>query len=136
MNSLDFEGYWLAGGTHEMPAKSGIYCVYASKHKADYDTVALRKLLYIGESHDVRGRIKKHERWNEWESKLHHGEVLCFSVALIRSSVRERVEAAMIYKHKPPCNTEYKYSFPFDTTTIQTTGKNKFLEPRLTASRT
>ena len=39
----------------------------------------------------------------------------------------ERAEAAMIFKHKPPCNTQFVESFPFDTTTITTSGKNALM---------
>lgn len=38
----------------------------------------------------------------------------------------------MIFKHKPPCNTEYVDSFPFDETTVRTKGENSLLSPDFT----
>ena len=45
---------------------------------------------------------------------------------------RERAEAAMIYRHKPPENTEYVDTFPYDRTTITTSGRNALLEQHFT----
>jgi len=42
----------------------------------------------------------------------------------------------MIFKHKPPCNTEYADNFPFDTTTVVTTGKNALMAANFVVSRT
>ena len=49
---------------------------------------------------------------------------------------RERAEAAMIFKHKPPCSTQFVESFPFDTTTITTSGKNALMHAQFTVTRT
>ena len=131
--TLEFDGYWRESKIASLPARSGIYCVYACTYNAYRDTISIRKLLYIGESENIRERVRGHERWDAWRSKLQHGEELCFNAALIRpESDRERAEAAMIYEHKPPCNVEYVNHFPFDTTSIQTTGKNCLLKARFT----
>lgn len=129
--TLNFRGYWTESNIASLPAESGIYCVYAC---TDYpNKVQIRKLLYIGESDNIRERVKGHERWDDWKSELQRGEKLCFNAALISSeSDRERAEAAMIYEHKPPCNVEYVNHFPFDTTSIQTTGENYLLKARFT----
>jgi hypothetical protein len=61
------------------------------------------------------------------------GEVLCFNAALVSPAAdRERAEAAMINHHKPPCNTKYVSDFPFDETTIATSGTNALLAARFT----
>ena len=78
-----------------------------------------------------------HERWPDWQRELLWGEVLCFSTALIGPAAdRERAEAAMIYEHKPPCNKEYVHSFPYDQTTISTSGQNALLKAHFTVYRT
>ncbi|MXX05288.1 MAG: GIY-YIG nuclease family protein [Acidimicrobiia bacterium] len=126
--SLDFSGYWRAENAGGLPDHSGIYCVYTCTFNVKQKTVSLRRLLYIGESGDVRSRVSGHERWDEWEGKLLVGQELCFSAALISpKSDRERAEAAMINIYKPPCNVEYVDSFPFDKTNIETKGKNALL---------
>lgn len=133
--SLDFDGYWRAPGG--LPAQSGIYCVYAGTHNAQANIVSLRKLLYIGEAANVRDRVGRHERWPDWERELQLGEVLCFSAALIAPATdRERAEAAMIFEHKPPCNREYVHSFPYDQTTILTSGRHALLKRYFTVYKT
>jgi hypothetical protein len=42
----------------------------------------------------------------------------------------------MIFKHKPPCNTEYVDSFPFDTTSVTTGGRNALMQVSFTVNRT
>jgi excinuclease UvrABC nuclease subunit len=135
--ALEFNGYWLEKNISGMPAKSGIYGVYACTHDAGQNTVALNRLLYIGEAADVQGRVANHDRWSGWKRQLKLGEVLCLNAALIApEAARQRAEAAMIFKHKPPCNTEYVDNFPFDTTAITTSGKNALMHASFTVTRT
>lgn len=134
---LDFDGYWRAPNIGGLPAKSGIYCVYACVHNVREKTVTIRRLLYIGESENVQSRVAGHERWKDWERELKAGEELCFNIALISPATdRQRAEAAMIHHHKPPCNLEYVHTFPFDTTTVATTGKNAKLDSYFTVHTT
>ena len=133
--TLSFYGYYVS--SLGLPAGSGIYCVYACTHNAGAGEVDLRTLLYIGEAANVQVRVDGHEQWEIWERMLKHGEVLCFSAALIvPESDRKRAEAAMIYHHKPPCNVEYMHSFPYERTTISTGGCNALLSPYFTVYTT
>jgi len=135
--NLEFDGYWRTPKINGMPAKSGIYCVYACTYNPRERTVSLQRLLYIGESENVRSRVSNHESWGDWKRKLRSGEELCFNAALIApEAARERSEAAMIFKHKPPCNSEYVNSFPFDKTTVRTSGENALLSSVFTVHRT
>lgn len=119
---VEFHGYYCEPNKEGLPAKSGIYCVYRAVHNVDRKTVTLNQLIYIGESEDVRARVADHDRLDDWSELLKQGEVLCYSYALVPSPYRVRVEAALIFKHKPPLNTEYSGAFPFDDTTISITG--------------
>jgi hypothetical protein len=106
-------------------------------HNQLANTVTLNRLLYIGEAADVRGRVANHERLADWKRHLQTGEILCFNAALISpDAARWRAEAAMIFKHKPPCNTEYVDTFPFDTTTVSTSGKNLLMHASFIVTRT
>lgn len=130
---LEFDGYWRERKASGVPAKSGIYGVYAATHNQGNDTVTLNRLLYIGESENVRDRVTNHEKWEKWRLQLRAGEELCFNMAPIGPAAdRERAEAAMIYEYKPPCNEEYVHSFPFDQTTITTRGRNALMRERFT----
>lgn len=132
---LQFDGYWREPNKASIPAASGIYCVYTSTYNTQSNTVTLNKLVYIGESKNVRDRIATHEKWPNWRRHLRRGEQITFNYAPIITE-RERAEAAMINKHKPPENTEYVNDFPYDRTTIKTSGKNALLYKLFTVERT
>ena len=135
--NLTFNGYWRKPNQGGIPDGPGVYSVYTCRHDASEDTVNLRKLLYIGESDNVRDRIGNHEKWDAWEEHLDRdrGEYICFSFASIGGG-RERVEAALIHRHAPPENDEYVDDFPFPETTVNASGENAFLEERFTVSKT
>ena len=131
---LTFEGYWTDHTA--MPAKSGIYLVYACTHSAQLKRVSLRKLIYIGESTDVQDRLATHEKWPDWKRQLHAGETLAFAFANVINPDRERAEAALINYHKPPVNTQYTDSFPWDATTVTSSGDCALITSPITVNKT
>jgi len=138
---LNFDGYWREVNQAHMPASSGVYLVYVCRYNEPKDkesqgTVTLDKLIYIGEAEDVKDRISKHEKWPEWRKKIPQGSEICFSFAGITSPDRERAEAALVFYHKPQCNDEYVDSFPFEDTTIISTGRCKFIVSPITVKQT
>lgn len=130
--SLSFEGYWREINKSGVPQKSGVYCVYACTYNVSQKTVSLRKILYIGESENAKNRIANHEKLTNWKKHLKLGETLCYSFAAVDNKDRLQAEAALIFYHKPPCNTEYVNSFPFANTRIETRGSNALLETDFT----
>ena len=134
--SLNFDGYWREVKKGGVPTRSGIYLVYVCRYNEPQSTVTLDKLIYIGEAGDVRDRIANHERWPEWRRHVPKGSQVCFSFAGVTSPDRERAEAALIYCHKPPCNDEYTDSFPFEDTTVESTGRSALLSSAITVRRT
>lgn len=134
--SLTFDGYWREVNVVGVPAKSGIYLVYVCKYNEPQGTVTLHKLIYIGEADDVRDRIANHEKWPEWRRHVPKGSEVCFSFAGVTSPDRERAEAALIYYHKPPCCDEYIDSFPFEDTTVVSTGRCDLLSSPITVRKT
>ena len=133
---LAFEGYWGEKDKTSIPEKSGIYCVYACFISFGGGVGLPRELIYIGESENVNDRIAKHERLNNWKERLDSGEMLCYSFAPVASVDREIAEAALIFYHQPPCNEEYTDSFPFQDTTITTSGKNDSLSLKFSVTKT
>ena len=125
--SLELGGYWREVNIGYIPEKSGIYVVYECTHDSERKTVSLHKVIYVGESENVNARIKTHEKWPEWRRQCGVNRQVCFSFAPTTNPDRERGEAALIYKHKPPVNEEYKYSFPFPETTMDLEGKTELL---------
>ena len=135
--TLDFKGYRREEKWKGLPAISGIYCVYACRYDPDKKTVSIKRLLYIGEAVNVGKRVPEEpeERRDVWAEELRRGEELCVSRAEVGSGDRKRGEAALIYRHKPPCNTKYVDYFPFDKTTVTTSGCNARLSNKFTVER-
>ena len=129
--SLIFDGYWLEVNKGAVPSGSGIYCVYACTHN-ESQGVSVRRLLYIGEAADVRTNIANHESLLDWKQRLNKGETLCYSFAKYADPDRTRCAAALINRHQPPANTNYRDAFPFEKTSVNTTGANKSLENSFT----
>lgn len=126
--SLEFDGYWREVNKGSVPAKSGIYCVYACTYNKNESTVSIRELIYVGESVNVNERISQHERLSDWKKRLNVNEMLCYSFGGISGDDRYRAEAAIICHHKPPCNNEYKTSFPFEDTRLNISGKHSKID--------
>lgn len=126
---LTFDGYWLDSKKEFLPNASGVYCVYSCTYNAEDNSVTLKKLLYVGESDDVNKRISTHNKYDFWKTKLNYNETLCYSFAEINSGIRVQAEAAIIYTHRPICNIEYRYKFPFCSTKLTIKGNACFLKP-------
>ncbi|MHA6887231.1 GIY-YIG nuclease family protein [Ralstonia pseudosolanacearum] len=134
--SIEFEGYWREPNKGGIPSKSGIYGVYGCVQNKESKKLTLNKLIYIGESGDVNDRVANHDRLPDWKKHLKNGEELCYAFGPAPEAYRERCEAAIIFKHKPPENTEYTGAFPFDKTTITIDGEVGLLENKFTVVRT
>ena len=135
--NLNFRGYWREVNKSGIPASSGVYAVYICRYNPPpKNTVTLDKLIYIGEAEDVNERISNHEKWPEWRKEVPTGSEICFSFAGVTSPDRERAECARIYYHKPNCNDECKDSFPYEDTTVVSTGKHAFIKSPITVQKT
>jgi len=134
--TIEFDGYWRDENKGGLPAKSGVYCVYECTHNVSQKMVTIHKLIYIGESEDVKSRVENHEKYSNWLKHVRRGNELCFSFGGVGATDRARAEAALIFKHKPPENDEYVDSFPFDRTTISLSGKTALLNTYFTVNRT
>ncbi len=132
---LEFDGHWREVFVDGIPDDSGVYCVHACKLTGE-GKVSIRLLIYVGESQNVRSRIKAHEKLSEWKTYLSEGEDLCFNFAPVNASDRPRVEAALIFHHKPPANEEFKNAFPFDKTNVKIDGEKGKLSSSFGVTRT
>jgi excinuclease UvrABC nuclease subunit len=124
-NIISFEkGYYTEAEIDEIPEAPGIYCVYTGEVNMSRSVVSDLHLIYIGESKNVNRRLANHERKTDWESHLNNFEELCYSFAHMTCSEDERVrvEAAMIYHHKPIENDEYTDNFPYEDIEIEIRG--------------
>ncbi|MFI5035592.1 MAG: GIY-YIG nuclease family protein [Acidimicrobiales bacterium] len=138
--ALKFEGYWREPTVSGLPTEEEIYCVCTCTYDAEAmpkPTVSIEKLVYIGESSDIDGRVTNHELHPSWRSQLAIGQALCFCSAIITPEAdRQRTEAALIFKHKPPVNDEYTKGFGgLDTTTINASGETGKLTHTFTVAK-
>jgi hypothetical protein len=133
---LDFDGYWQEHNFRGIPSKSGVYCVYGCSYNARTHSITVCKLIYIGEAGNACERIMDHEKKERWRKQVRQNDELCFSFAYTPQQYRKRIEAALIFKHKPPVNEEYKWSFPFDNTTLSLSGRTAYLAVHFTVTRT
>ena len=134
--NIKFDGYWRDKNKGGMPKESGVYCVYECTYNVQTEKVNIHKLIYIGEADNVNSRIANHEKYKNWLRYVRQGNELCFSFGGVNSTDRQRAEAAIIFKHKPPENDEYKNSFPFDKTTMSLSGETALLYTSFTVIRT
>lgn len=134
--NVPIQGYWRDKDKSGIPNHSGVYFVYGATFNQQNDKVNLHQLIYIGESDNVNTRIQNHDKYDEWKRYLSTGQELCFSLSAVIGDNKIRVEAAYIFKHKPPLNTEYKDTFPFDQTTVISDGATSLLITNFTVTRT
>ncbi len=125
--NVDIEGYWREINKSGTPNYSGVYFVYEGNYNAISNTLTLKKLIYIGESDNVKSCIETHDKRNEWLSYVRQGNELYYSAGPVETEYRSRVAEAYIFKHKPPANDELKYSFPFDQAVVISTGSTALL---------
>jgi len=132
-----FDGYYRDINKEHIPEISAVYFVYTCTYNPNADTVSIEKLIYIGESNNIKSRIFNHDRYKDWLKELKNGQTLCFSYTSVDNLYRNRLEAAYIYKHKPPLNIEYVNNFPFDRTTVisQPQDKTAFISKSFTVDR-
>ena len=129
--NLDFKGYYWQDN---LPEEAGIYLTYTVKFNAETREYDIDKLVYIGESDDIKGRQAQHYDDGDYPQ----GVTLAFSYALLLGGEdnRKRCEAALIYKVKPSWNKKGKLSFNYDATTVNSTGKHYGVPDTFTVYRT
>ena len=125
--TLNWDGVWEIKEDNipsNIPDEEGIYMILCGKRSSEPDKwdTSSYKLLYIGESDEVRSRIVGHEKWSLWRRNC-RGDHLLFKVAKcnLGTTKRQKVECCLINNTKPTCNDECKDDFPYKDDTIQIT---------------
>lgn len=128
--NLNFIGYkW----ENDLPNEAGIYLTYTVKKDENSQKSILDRLVYIGESQDIKGRQAEHFADGDYPQ----GVTLAYAYALLSGDEdnRKRCEAALIFKVKPEWNTANKQSFGDDSTTVISTGEHFGVPAELIVSR-
>jgi len=129
--NVKFYGYWRETNIDSIPSKSGVYCVYGCIYKSEKG-VLIHNLIYIGGAIDVKDKIQKHQLKDVWKQHIRNKNHLCFSFGYVDLKNLNRIKVALIFKHKPPANSEFTNKFPFDKTTILLEGEVNLLDAQFT----
>jgi len=129
---VHINGYWREEDTSIILTHPGVFFVYESKYNPDENTVDLLNLIYIGEAQNIRERIRTHEKFSLWKNFIKPDNELCFATGNVEEYFRERAKTAYIFGNNPIANNGRFTQFPFDTTTLISTGKTALLKPTLT----
>lgn len=132
---VNINGYWRDQQRKNLVENSGVYFVYEAKYNDADQTVDLLRIIYIGHDANIGQLLFSDELRSEWLQTVEPGNELCYATAAVDSYYRARVAAAYIFAHLPPANKEFTTAFPFDRTTIISTGKTALLYPVITATR-
>lgn len=128
--NLNFIGYkW----EKDLPQEAGVYLTYTVKYNSNTNEYNIDKLVYIGESQDIKGRQVEHLADGDYPQ----GAKLAYAYALVSGGEdnRKRCEAALIFKVKPEWNTANKQSFSYDSTTVISIGEHYGVPAELIVSR-
>ena len=132
---LQFLGYWPDEKRNFLPNASGVYCVYSCIPMQN-NTLNITRLLYIGKAANIQERHQDNEKHGFWQTFVGAGQKLCYSCALLAQESLPVCEAALIYRHQPPCNEACKESFLHSTTRVRTSGANLYLDNEFVLSKT
>ncbi|MCK9219404.1 MAG: hypothetical protein M0P47_05050 [Bacteroidales bacterium] len=129
---VHIKGYWREQHKQELPETGGIIFIYEAIYNSIDDTADLLKLIYIDSAENIREKVLTHELADTWMKFLNPGNELCFAIAMTEEQHRERIKLAFIASHFPPVNGLSPIYFPFDTTTLISTGKTALLSSVIT----
>jgi hypothetical protein len=134
--TIEFDGYWREGNERDVPAASGVYCVYEARMVLATGQLKPQKLVYVGESDNARKDITANPKREEWRKHVGRGNHLCYAFAPVASADRKRVAATLIHVHKPPSNDQHIKVFTWDRTNVMVAGMVGTLSSLTTAHRT
>lgn len=129
-HKLNFKGYWPVPPANAV-SDSGIYCIYAGHPGRD----SSKKPIYIGQTENLRKRLRDHDKLKEWERKAGR-KPLHYSFAEFDGDDLKDVEWAMIYKHQPICNDRCMENPPHNQTTVTVNGDIAGLHKKFTCGDT
>lgn len=131
--NIEIHGYWRDPNRNTIPAVSGIYFVYEAAYDQKFDALILRRLIYIGESENIKESIIKNPDYDNWLNHVRYGNELCYAAAFVEPQNRSRIKAAFVKKHNPMENDLKNQTLSYEETIIKTTGEMTLLSPEFKA---
>ena len=120
--TIHFDGYWREGNERDVPAASGVYCVYDARMVLRTGQLKPQRLIYVGESDNARKHVTSNPKRAEWKKHVGRDNHICYAFSPVASADRRRVAAALIHVHKPPTNDQYIKVFTWDRTNVMVAG--------------
>ena len=133
--AVAFKGYWRDDNKRGLPDKPGIYCVFESTYNVELKSIAIRRLVFIGEADDVKSAVTNHPNYRDWLKHRRVGNELCYSYGAMDKTDRLQAVAAIVFENKPLENKKYINIFPFDPTTMALSGKIGMINANFTAQK-
>ena len=130
---LQFDGSWPDSLRDQLPEYCGIYLVY--RGILSRGNLYCHEIIYIGQADNIRNRHIKHEKYSQFLSECRSNEILFYSCAPVKKADLNCVENALIYKMRPKLNDKQINSFPYDTTSIVSSGQCAMLISEFTVER-
>jgi hypothetical protein len=140
---ITFDGFWNERSIDKIPHESGVFIVTDGLLDDDGKSVALERIIYVGESEDVAAAVANSDMWDAWREECGISNItdendipatsgedneLFFSFAPLPSPDRERAAAAITFEHAPALNDEeLKTAFPYEDTKMNLYGKTGLL---------
>ena len=125
--TVDIQGFWRDLNRRALPVTPGVYFVYEAAYNQKFDSMILRRLIYIGEADNIKESIINTTKYNSWLNHVRYGNELCYAVAYINATDRSRVKAAFVNKHNPIVQDEKSQVINYEETIIKTNGEEALL---------
>ena len=123
--ALDFSGYCWQGLESSVGEDSGIYCAYSCRNINGQ--MLVDRLLYIGQSDNLRRRLSQHTASGKFQPEIDQGKSVFYSYAVLDGRSLDACEAAMIHHFRPPYNEQSTATFQgHDATTVTSSGRWAF----------
>lgn len=129
---VNINGYWRESELPDIMSYPGIFFVYEANHNTAENTVDLLNLLYIGEAMNIREKILNHEMAVTWKTLVRNRNELFFASGIVENRFLVRAKTAYVFGNNPIANNGHISYFPFENTTLISTGKTAFLKPTIT----
>ncbi len=127
---LEFECYYWAGA-NQVPEKTGIYCVYSTKHSTETTDggVCVDKLIYIGQagngdSSTLRSRIRNHAVTDYKGEGTDTGNYAYSFTIIPEKKQLDVVEATLVFHFNPPNNKNLTTKYDGPNVDVSIKGKN------------
>ncbi len=132
---IHINGYWREGNKSEIKKSPGLFFVYETHVKEGDYALDLLRLIYVGETENIRATIMDPDGYNTLQKHIKPGNELCYAFAQVDSFLRTRVKAAYVLTQKPPANSDMKDPFPYDKTILLSTGRTALINPVITVKK-